>query len=309
SMDVVVVGHTADGVEVYLDRIASEADGIILVERIKPHTDYEGRWESGLAKMMAIGLGKQAGAMRIHSLGAKGLREVIPQVAEVMLRQAPIIAGLAILENAVGGTWQVVGVTATDLLAREAEMLAEVKAHSARLPFAAADALLVDYIGKEISGTGMDTKVIGRMRIYGEPEPERPRIGCLAALDLTEGSHGNAIGIGLADITTERLAAKVERTALRVNALACGFWERAKLPVAVSSDREVLETALRLCGRPAHEAHICRIRDTRQLDQFVVSEALLALLDGDCQVGPEYNLAFDREGNLADHEYFPKQAQ
>ena len=307
SMDVVVAGYTPSGVEVYLDRIASEADGIVLVERIKPHTDFEGRWESGLAKMMAIGLGKQAGAVRIHSLGAKGLRELIPQVAEVMLQQAPIVAGLAVLENAIGETWRVEGVAPRDLLEREAEMLCQVKAHSAWLPFAEADVVLADYIGKEISGTGMDTKVIGRMRIAGEPEPTRPRIGCLAALDLTDASHGNAIGIGLADMTTERLLAKVDDAALRVNAIACGFWERAKLPVAVSNDREALQTALRLCARPVQEARVCRIRDTQRLDQFVVSEALLRSLEGDYQVGPEYTLAFDAQGNLADHNCFPEQ--
>jgi hypothetical protein len=277
---------------------------VIVVERIKPHTDYTGDWESGLVKMMAIGLGKQAGAVRLHTMGAQGLREVIPKVAAVALGTGRILAGLAILENGLGETWRVVGVPPQVIMATEPRLLAQVKEHTPGLPFPEADLLVVDYVGKDVSGTGMDTKVIGRMRIAGEPEPPRPRIRCLAALDLTEASHGNANGVGLADITTTRLTGKVDPEPLRVNAVASGFWERSKVPVAVASDREAIETGLRFAPGPPEAARVCRLRDTAHLRHLVVSEALLPALDGDVEVGPPYALPFDTQGNLADHERF-----
>ncbi|MHB0877510.1 MAG: nickel pincer cofactor-dependent isomerase, group 22 [Anaerolineae bacterium] len=304
SMETVVIGDTLAGIDVHLDLNASKADAIVLVERIKPHTDFTGRYESGLAKMMAIGLGKKVGAMRIHSYGVTGLRDYIPQVAETMLAKAPVVAGLAILENGVGRTWRVVGVPAAEIMAREPGLLQEVKSHAAGLPFRRADLLIVDYVGKEISGTGMDTKVIGRMRIAGEPEPERPHVSLLAALDLTEASHGNGIGIGLADFTTERFTGKVVAEPLRANAIASGFWERSKVPVALASDQATVETAMRFHHAPVEDVRICRIRDTAYLERFVVSEALAAELDGDCTVGEEYSLEFDDRGDLIDHEAF-----
>ncbi|NPV08451.1 MAG: DUF2088 domain-containing protein [Anaerolineae bacterium] len=305
TMEVETLGTSAGGTEVVLDRNAFTADGIVVVGRVKPHTDYEGRWESGLAKMMAVGLGKEAGATRIHRLGATGLRDVIPEAARLILARAPVIAGLAVLEDAMGQTWRVVGVTPQELLEREAELLEEAKSHAPRLPFTEADLLIVDYLGKDVSGTGMDTKVIGRMRLEGQPEPVRPRIRYLAALDLTDASHGNANGLGLADVITERLLAKTDLNALRVNAAACGFWERAKVPVAFASDAAAIAAALRSTGLPPEVARVCRIRNTLRLDQMVVSEALVPSLEGEVQLGPEYELRFDAAGNLTDHEHFP----
>lgn len=304
TMETVVIGDTPSGVEVHLDLHASKADAIVLVERIKPHTDFTGSYESGLAKMMAIGLGKKVGAMRLHSFGSDGLRDYIPEVAQVMLAKAPVVAGLAILENGVGRTWRVVGVPADDIMSREPALLEEVKAHTPGLPFVAADLLLVDYIGKEISGTGMDTKVIGRMRIAGVPEPPRPRIRLIGALDLTDASHGNAIGVGLADVTTERLTAKVDALQMTTNTVASAFWERSKVPVALPSDKAVVETALRFHHAPIEEMRICRIRNTACLHRFVASEALAAQLDGDCFVGDRYEMTFDERGSLLDHESF-----
>jgi len=305
SMDVVVVGRTPRGTEVYMDRIASEADAVLLVERIKPHTDFTGRYESGLCKMMAIGLGKAAGALRIHSLGSNGLRDEIPEVARVMLAARPIVAGLAIIENALGQTEQVVALRSHEILEREPALLEQVKRHMAGFPFPEADIVLLDWVGKDISGTAMDSKTVGRISIAGVADPERPRIGCLAALDLTDVSHGNATGIGLADVTTERLARKVDMQALRINSMASGFWQRAKMPMPLQSDAEVLQTAIRVSGRPASQMRICRARDTLHLERMVVSEPLLAQIDGDVEVGPPYQFAFDAEGNFADHKTFP----
>ncbi|MGI6207927.1 MAG: lactate racemase domain-containing protein [Anaerolineae bacterium] len=305
TMEVERLGVTPGGTEVVLDRNAFHADGIVVVGRVKPHTDFTGRWESGLAKMMAVGLGKEAGATRIHRRGAAGLREAVPQAAELILARAPVVAGLAVLEDARGQTWRVVGVTPAEMLDREAELLEEVKAHTPRLPFPEADLLIVDYLGKDVSGTGLDTKVIGRMRLEGQPEPSRPRIRYLAALDLTEASHGNANGLGLADVITERLLAKTDLNALRVNASACGFWERAKVPVAFPNDARAIEAALRSAGVDPDQARVCRIRDTLRLERMVVSRALVPSLEGDCELGSDYTPEFDSAGNLADHDRFP----
>lgn len=304
SMEVDHLGYTPDGTEVVLDRHALSAQAIVVVGRVKPHTDFEGRWESGLAKMLAVGLGKEAGATRMHRTGAAGLRDHVPAAAHVILEQAPVVAGLAVLEDAAGQTSRVVGVTPAELLEREAALLQEAKSHAPRLPFDEADLLIVDYLGKDISGTGLDTKVIGRMRIEGQPEPERPRVRCLAALDVTDASHGNANGLGLADVITERLLAKTDLQALRVNAAACGFWERAKVPVAFATDREAIAAALRSTGVPAEQARVARIRDTLHLERLWVSAALVDSLIGDVEVGPKRCLEFDTDGNLADHRSF-----
>jgi len=305
SMEVGHLGHISDGTEVVLDGQALSAQGIVVVGRVKPHTDFDGSWESGLAKMMAVGLGKEEGAKRMHSRGAAGLAVHVPQAARVILARAPIVAGLAILEDAAGQTARVVGVKPAELLEREATLLQEAKSHAPRLPFEEADLLIVDYLGKDISGTGLDTKVIGRMRIEGQPEPARPRIRCLAALDVTDASHGNANGLGLADVITQRLLDKTDLEALRVNAAACGFWERAKVPVAFANDREAILAALRSTGVPADQARVARIRDTLHLGRLLISEALLPSVSGDTELDEACELAFDATGNLADHERFP----
>ncbi len=307
TMETVFLGETAEGTAVYMDRYAAEAAGIVVVARVKHHTDFTGQWESGLAKMLAIGLGKETGARYLHSFGAAGLRRLIPAAAAAIIAQGRVLAGIAILENAVGGVWQIAGVKAHEILPKEADLLALKKTSAPRLPFSEADVLLVDYIGKDISGTGMDTRVIGRMRIPGEPEPERPRIGLVAALDLSETSHGNANGVGLADVITERLSCKIDHLALRANAAACGFWERAKVPVAFPTDQEAIEACLASCGRPTGEVRLCRIRDTMHLEYIAVSEALLPSLEGSCAVVGRYELLFDELGNLSDHHHFGTQ--
>ncbi|MBC7316156.1 MAG: DUF2088 domain-containing protein, partial [Chloroflexi bacterium] len=223
TMEVVQIGETAEGLPVYLDAYAARAKGIILVNRIKKHTNYDGPYESGLAKMAVIGMGKHRQAVAVHAYGNAGLRTLIPSAAQVVFAKAPVLAGLGIIENAWGGVAELVGLRADQILAEEPALLQRAKALSAKIPFATLDICIVERMGKEISGTGMDCYVIGRRRIIGEPEwPEAPVIRSLVLLDLTEASHGNGLGVGLADFVSERLVRKIDWRVTRANILTSG---------------------------------------------------------------------------------------
>ncbi|MCC7353294.1 MAG: DUF2088 domain-containing protein, partial [Anaerolineae bacterium] len=278
TMDVVELGQTEDGVPVYLDAYAVQADGIIVVNRVKPHTSFIGAVESGLHKMIAIGLGKERAAATLHGYGLRGLREFIPRVARVTLARAPILLGIAILEDGYDQTAEVVGLAPPEIPAREPELLARAREMRARLPFDECDLLIVEQMGKEISGTGMDTAVIGRLYIRGEPDFPAPRIGWLAVLGLTPASHGNATGVGLADIITRRLYESIDYATTYKNVAISGFLERGKIPLVAETQRAAIDLALRLTGR---EPRVARIRDTLHLERIQVSAALL-------QAGPDH---------------------
>ncbi len=276
SMEVVQLGETAEGVPVYLDAHAAQADGIIMVNRIKKHTNYDGPIESGLAKMAVIGMGKHAEAEAVHKFGNYGLREYIPRVAEVLLGRAKVLVGLAILENAWGGVAEIVGLAPGEILVREPDLLLRAKALSAKIPFQELDIALVECMGKDISGTGMDCYVIGRRRIIGEPEwPEAPQISTLVVADLTEPSHGNGVGVGLADMTTRRLADKIDWGVTRANIMTSGNLERGKLPLVFETEKEALEAAaFRERTTPLDALRLACIRDTLHLRHLLVSAAL-----------------------------------
>lgn len=302
SMAVTRLGQTRSGIPVYTAREAARADGIILVNRIKQHTDFSGPYESGLVKMLAIGLGKRDGAAAMHSRGCTSLREDVPEAARLILERAPILGGIAILENGYHQTADVVGMPAGSILSREAQLLRRQRRTAARLPFRQIDLLLVDWIGKDISGVGFDTHVIGRRMIWGEPEFRGTQIKLIAALDLTPGSHGNGLGCGLADLVTERLARKIDWSVVRTNVLHTGFVNRAKLPLTLPNDRELIAAALTALGSPdPGAARVVRIADTLQLGRMWASEALL----GEARrhpslrvLGRPFALGFDRNGDL-----------
>jgi hypothetical protein len=277
SMEVVRLATTPRGIPVYLDAFAARADGIILVNRIKKHTNFDGPIESGLSKMAVIGMGKHTQAVAVHQYGNYGLREFIPEVARCVFETAPVLGGLAIVENAWGGVADLVGLTPGEIVDREPALLERAKALCAKIPFPEVDIALVERIGKEISGTGMDCYVIGRRRIVGEPEwPEAPMLRSLVVLDLTAASHGNAVGVGLADFTTRRLVDKIDWAATQKNVLTSGNLERAKLPFVFDTDREALETAaFRERRTPLEELRFVAMRDTLHLRELLVSEALL----------------------------------
>lgn len=276
SMDVVELPDADPEIPVWMDRHAFEADGTVAINRVKPHTSFRGRYESGLMKMCAIGLGKERQACELHRHGARGLAERMPRAARQVIEHGRILLGVAIVENAYGQPFRIEAMPGPEIPAREPALLESARARLARLPVDALDILIVDEIGKNISGVGMDTHVIGRLRVPGQPEPGRPRVRVIVARDLTEASHGNALGIGLADVTTRRLAAKIDWPATHANLMATTFLERGKLPVVAETDAQALEFAARACGDTPPEAlRIARIRNTSRLDELLVSEGVL----------------------------------
>jgi hypothetical protein len=279
TMEVVKLGHLDDGTPVYLDRHAAEADGILVVNRIKPHTSFKADIESGLAKMCAVGLGKRLGAEMLHRRGVVGLRTLLVPMARMVVTRGKVLAGLALLENAHEQTAAIVALPPAEIGgAGEAHLLERSKTLMARLPFDQLDVLVIDEIGKDISGTGMDTNVIGRLRIPGEPEPAIPQIMVIVALDLTEASHGNATGVGLADLIPAQLAYKIDFATTYINNMTSGLigLRKGALPMTLPTPRATIATALRMCGQPDLNAiRLVRIPNTLLLEELRVSPALL----------------------------------
>lgn len=304
SMEAVQVGVTPEGIPVFQDRLAFESDGIVVVNRIKAHTDFTGPVESGLMKMLTIGLGKHRGALAAHRHAIRHTyRVVIASMAREVIRRTPLLFGLGLVENANDETAIVAALWPEDFEAVERNLLLRAKELMARLPFHQLDALLIDRMGKEISGSGMDSNVLGRRLVFGEGEPDSPRITRIAVCDLTEASHGNAIGIGLADYTTRRLVSKIDRTQTYINGLTSGSPERARLPMVAADDREATEWTLLTCGAvDTANARLVRIQDTLHLERFYASEALLPAIAADPRlrvVGALAPLMFDEAGRLA----------
>jgi hypothetical protein len=277
TMDVTQVGE-ALGLPVWLDRYAAEADWIGLVNRIKPHTDFKGSIESGLFKMMTIGLGKWKGAVQYHRANVShGYETVITAVGREILAKARIGFGVGIVENGYDETAQVEAFSARELEAGERRLLKSAREWMARLPFSPIDVLIVEQIGKNISGSGMDTNVIGRPTNPFEPFPADPKILWIVALDITEESYGNATGLGNADFTTRRLVDKIDMKATLINCItACAPWG-ARIPATYETDREAIETALDCIGlTPPERARVVHIKNTLVLGELEVSEAFAA---------------------------------
>jgi len=274
SMEVDEVG-VLKGTPVYVDRNALRADGVIVVGRVKPHTDFKGAIESGLMKMIAIGLGKQKGAEMIHWHLYEGYHELIPAAAKLIMSKVNIVAGLAVLENARHEIAKVKALLPEEFEAEEPKLLEEAKGLLARLPFRDIDVLIVEEMGKNVSGVGMDTNVTGRFWMPGESDPRAPRIRKIVVLDLSEETHGNAIGMGLADFITRRFFEKIDYDSTYVNCLTQGSSETGKTPIWLPSDRDAIETALRICGPiDIPKAKVVRIKNTMELERLWVSESL-----------------------------------
>ncbi|NJP07715.1 MAG: DUF2088 domain-containing protein [Chloroflexaceae bacterium] len=279
TMNVVELGKLSDGTPVYMDYFAAEADGVLIVNRIKPHTSFTGDVESGLAKMCAVGLGKQRGAQVFHANGVHGMRQKITPIARMMIERGNVLAGLAILEDATESTHDIVAVPAAEIGGHaEAELLERSKTLVARLPFDQIDVLVVDEIGKDISGTGMDTNVIGRVRIPGEVDPLDPNIHVIVALDLSNNSQGNGAGMGLADLVPAHLVQKVDFGSTYINHLTSGLigLQRGAMPITLSTPRDAIAMAIQVCGQSRPEdVRLVRIHNTLQLEDLWVSPALL----------------------------------
>ena len=275
-MDVVELGVTEHGVRVYLDQHAAQADAIIAVNRIKAHTNFRGSVESGLAKMLAIGAGKHAQALAIHAYGVDGLKIHMPQVAQAVLDRAPVIAGIGLLEDGQHQLSEVHVLAADNLLADEAKLLAHGKQWLPTLPVDNLDLLIVDQIGKDISGTGMDTNVTGRCRLLDFNAFPSPNIAVVIAGGLSKATKGNAIGMGAADIICRRLADAIIPEKTNINALTGQCPQLAARPMVAGSDQEALQWALNYLGGPNDIAdrRIIRIHDTLHLNRLEVSAAL-----------------------------------
>lgn len=301
SMEVIELDATGLRHGLFMDRIASGADGILLVNRIKPHTDFHARFESGLAKMAVIGLGKERQALEMHHFGTYGLRELLPKAAARILAGGKIVAGIGIIENAYDETARVEVIPGSRILEEEPELLEEARANMPRLPIDEIDILIVDELGKNVSGTGMDTNIIGRIRIPSEPEPPTPRIKTIIVDDLTAESHGNATGMGLADVVTQKFFEKIDFKVTYRNIVTSSFLERGKLPVVADTAAHAFSTALRSCGviEPGRE-RVVRIRNTLELGEIYLSEFLAGELSGrdDLGIGAEHVNLLASDGGL-----------
>jgi hypothetical protein len=276
SGEAVKIGEVGPGVPVYVNPVALESQGLIIINRVKPHTSFHAPVESGLIKMLAVGLGNPQGAAALHSFGVRGLGSFIPIVAAYIMERLPVLYGIAIVENAYEQTAIVTGIEPAQFYAREQELLNTARSLMPRLPFDDLDLLVVRSMGKCFSGTGMDTNIIGRLRIQGEPEPERPRIKRIAVIDLNERSEGNALGIGLADFTTDRLLAKIDWTATYLNVLSTTFVMRAMAPMHFMTDEETLSAAFKsLGGLEQDSARVLVIDNTLDLSRIEFSAVLL----------------------------------
>ena len=304
SLDVVQVGTTAEGIAVSMDRRAFESDGVMLCGRVKWHTDFEGALESGIHKMMAIGLGKWEGAKRYHSWALRiGMERVIRSVGATMLGTGKMLGGLAILEDAHHNTAAVRALGADGMAQQEEELLRLVKSWKPNIPVEEVDLLVLDEIGKNISGAGMDTKVVNRGGDNGQNGWNGvPTVHRIFIRDLSGNTYGNAIGMGMADVVHDRLVKQVDFQATWVNALTASATSPGFTPLHYPTDRECIERVLPTCGKlDTGDCTMVWIRNTLELGHLLVSENLRTELESNPAIrvlGPAVELPFDSSGNL-----------
>ena len=305
SMETVEIGRMPWGFPVHVDKHAYQADHIVLVNRIKPHTNFRAHVESGLMKMLVIGLGKHQGAILAHRASVDvGLPRAIPEVARFSLSKLPVLFGVGMIENVRHQTAKIEATLPEVLEVTETRLLQEAWALFARIPFEFLHLLIVDEMGKEISGTGMDPNVLGRLYFAPNEEPKSPRYIRILVRDLTEKTAGNAVGMGLADFATRRLANKVNFQYTYTNALTGLSPMRSKLPIIFETDQDAIEGALKTIGlTEPPDAKVARIKNTLDLEYLYASDALLAEIrernDLEVLSGP-HPFAFSDQGDLVD---------
>ncbi len=306
SMETVLVGTTAAGVDVHFDKVASEADHVVVVNRVKPHTRLAGQFESGLIKMLMIGLGKHRGASLYHQVFPDfdySLNGLAPSIVEMILGRMPVTLGVAIVEDAFENTSHIEAVAARDFLSREPELLQLAKSRMPRLPFDHAHLLIVDRIGKEISGTGMDTNVVGRKsNDKCAAEDEFPKIRQIYVRSLTEKTAGNACGIGVAEWCHRRVVDAMNAEITRINCVTSAHPSAGAIPLVYDSDRELLEAVISQVSRDrAMDVRWMWIRDTLSVDEVACSQGFYEEAGNreDLQVLEEpAELKFDQAGDL-----------
>jgi hypothetical protein len=309
DMTVVDLGKNSVGEPVYWDKNAFEADAVLTLSRVKAHTDFRGQFESGILKMLVIGLGKRDGAAVHHKFGVRGLRDVLPESGKVVLEKTRFLAGLAILENAREQTAVLQVVDRDALYDVEPKLLDQAKQIMGRMPFHQLDLLIIGEIGKNYSGAGIDPNVVGRLLVEGEPEFETPRITRICALDLSPESHGNATGVGIADLTTDHLLKAIDPVPFRMNNLTACFLRRSQLPFSFPTDRECIETGIATCWQPdVEKLRMALIPNTLEVADLWVSPPLVeeARKNSQLQVSAEGRpLPFDMAGGLEQEKLFP----
>lgn len=294
------IGNTEDGRPVYIDCYAAEADGIVVVNRIKPHTAFRGSYESGLMKMMAIGLGKQKGAETCHAAGFEHMAEMIPKFGNSVLKYANVIFGLAILENAYDETCELHALTKEEIPTEEPVLLKKARSYMPRILVGPADVLIVAQIGKNFSGDGMDPNISGTFATKcasGGMTSQR-----VAVLDISDESHGNGVGFGMADVSTKRAYAKYDFDMSYPNALTCLVSQVVKVPMILDNDRHCIQAAIKLCANiDYNKARLVYIRNTLQLSEIFISENMRAQAEAvaGVTVGKKaFEMKFDEQGNL-----------
>jgi len=303
SLDVVQVGQTPEGIAVSMDKHAYESDGVMLLSRVKWHTSFEGKLESGVHKMMAIGLGKWEGAKRYHAFALRlGMEPVIRSVGKVVLDTGRMLGGLAILEDAHHNTAEVHALGAQGMAEQEEVLLERTKSWKAGLPFFEIDLLIIDEMGKNISGTGSDTKVINRGLLGRNTLPGVVKIQRVFTRDLTPESGGNATGIGLCDVISDQLYNKIDFPATWVNAFTSSILLSTMCPPHFADDRICVEKIIMTCGKlDPYECSIARIRNSMELGEFEISEALLPEIANNADVeiiGEPHELEYDSRSML-----------
>lgn len=305
SLDVVSTGRTPEGIDTFLDRTASESDGVMVIARVKWHTDFSGKLESGLFKMTAIGLGKFAGAQRYHTYAYKlGLEHVIRTVGRQVLTSGKIVGGLAILEDANHNTGRIAAVPAGEMESSDEQLLVQARSWMGRIPLPL-DVLIVDEIGKNISGAGMDTKVVNRsVEGHSNPWPDAPRMERIFIRDLSPHTYGNAMGIGMADVVHDRMLPKIDWDATLVNALTANSPCEIRTPIHFSSDRECLERISTVVGRVDPSQVTCGwIKNSMELGLLKLSENLEQQIRQNPALeilGPAEEMHTDASGNFND---------
>ncbi len=275
SNQTVMLGETVSDFKVYCAKEAVNADGIIVVNRIKPHTSLlAGNHASGLLKMLSVGLGRTEGAVVAHAVGVLGMGKSVLEVGAFLLNKLPVLGGLAIVENANEETAVLEGFPAEEIIQKDRELLIKARELSPALPLDFLDFLIVREMGKEFSGTGMDTNVIGRLRLDEIPDPAKPSITRLAVLDLSAASHGNANGIGLADFTTQKLFDKIDFEVTYLNGFTTNFLRRVMLPIILPTVRDVIKKGLASLNLPDREPRVMVIHNTSHLAELYVSHSL-----------------------------------
>jgi hypothetical protein len=304
ALDVVPLGSTGDGIEAFMDKSAHDAAGVFLIGRVKWHTDFAGKIESGLFKMMAIGLGKFAGAQRYHTYAYRlGLEHVIRTVGRQVLKSGKILGGLAILEDANHNTAQLTAVRVEEMERKEEELLALAKSWMGRIPVAL-NILMVDEIGKNFSGAGMDTKVVNR-GVNGEYNPwdTAPRFDRIYLRGLSEHSYGNGVGLGMADVVNDRLLKAIDWNPTRINSLTASTPACIRTPIHYSTDRECLERIWPTVGKLDQKSvTIGWIANSLELGVMRVTENLRAEIESNPNLkidGEPEEFDFDLQGNLA----------